>query len=148
MNIFLTGATGYVGSGIAQALQHAGRTVIALARSGDTAQRLYTQDMQSLRGDLTDLASIARGALLNIVGESAVQFKAIAQAAGYAAGVQLPVEVWSPGAARQQPGPLVDALLLDQNISGARARSTLGWMPHGPSILEDMQHGSYTSQRG
>ncbi len=296
MNIFLTGATGYVGSGITQALQHAGHTVVALARSENAAQRLRAQTIQPLRGDLTDLESIARGAreadavihaassnnadtprvdtqvvetiltslvnshkpfiytsgswvlgntpqgqvadeqtppappllvswrpalekrilsatergvhsivlrpglvygyaggipgmlvhfarqqgvartigsgennwalvhrddladayvraltsapagtLLNIVAESAVPFKTIAQAAGYAAGIQRPVEVWPLEVARQQLGPLVDALLLDQNISGARARAMLGWMPHASSILKDMQRGSYTS---
>ena len=41
--------------------------------------------------------------------------------------------------------PLVDALLLDQNASNAKARRELGWAPTGPSLLEEIAGGSYTS---
>jgi nucleoside-diphosphate-sugar epimerase len=37
-----------------------------------------------------------------------------------------------------------DALLLDQQAFGAKARSVLGWTPAGPSLLEELGHGSYT----
>jgi nucleoside-diphosphate-sugar epimerase len=36
-----------------------------------------------------------------------------------------------------------DALLLDQQAFGARARSVLGWSPVGPSLLDELEHGSY-----
>ena len=41
--------------------------------------------------------------------------------------------------------PLVDALLLDQIASNGRARRELGWTPSGPSLLDEIAGGSYTS---
>jgi nucleoside-diphosphate-sugar epimerase len=47
--------------------------------------------------------------------------------------------------ARGRFGPyLADALLLDQQATGAKARSVLGWTPTGPSLLGELEHGSYT----
>src|SRR3569833_1395877 len=40
-------------------------------------------------------------------------------------------------------GPLAGALLLDQQATGAKARTELGWAPPGPSLLEDLRAGSY-----
>jgi nucleoside-diphosphate-sugar epimerase len=40
-------------------------------------------------------------------------------------------------------GPLADAFDLDQQASGARARSELGWVPSGRTLTEDLQAGSY-----
>jgi nucleoside-diphosphate-sugar epimerase len=40
-------------------------------------------------------------------------------------------------------GPLAGALDLDQQASGVRARSQLGWVPTGPTLIEDLQTGSY-----
>lgn len=39
-------------------------------------------------------------------------------------------------------GPLAAAFELDQQASGERARS-LGWKPAGPTLVEDLQKGSY-----
>jgi nucleoside-diphosphate-sugar epimerase len=42
--------------------------------------------------------------------------------------------------------PLVDALLLDQVVSAAsRARTELGWLPTGPSLVEEIRNGAYAS---
>ena len=38
---------------------------------------------------------------------------------------------------------LADALLLDQQAFGAKARAVVGWSPAGPSLLEELEHGSY-----
>ena len=59
MNIFLTGATGYVGNGIAQALKRADHEVVGLTRSGAGVARLQAQGIRPLQGDLTDLGLIA-----------------------------------------------------------------------------------------
>jgi len=42
-------------------------------------------------------------------------------------------------------GALAGALVLDQQASGAKARSELGWAPTGPSLLADLRSGSYVS---
>lgn len=294
MKIFVTGATGYVGNGIAQTLKHAGHTVIGLVRSETGATRLQTQGIQPFLGDLTDAERMAQGAreadavihaassnnrdaasidtlavttildalegshkpfiytsgswvlgtlalgvvgdeqtspnpplivawrpalerrilssaeqgmhsivlrlglvyghgggipgmlvhlaqqegvsrtigngenawplihrddlaeaylraltlapagtLLNIVGEPAVPFRDIAEAVATACDLSRPIEVWNSESARRTLGPLVDALLLHQPISGARARALLDWTPQAPSIHEEMMHGSY-----
>src|SRR5215831_14814844 len=61
MHVFLTGATGYVGSAIAAALQRDGHTVTGLAHTDEGAQTLKQRDIGVLRGDLYDGAALARG---------------------------------------------------------------------------------------
>jgi nucleoside-diphosphate-sugar epimerase len=52
MRVFLTGATGYIGSVVAEKLQAAGHTVIGLARSSATAARLEERQIIPFIGDL------------------------------------------------------------------------------------------------
>jgi len=54
MRIFLTGATGYVGSAVCDALVRAGHEVTALVRNPAKARRLSTQGVQLLAADLGD----------------------------------------------------------------------------------------------
>lgn len=84
--------------------------------------------------------------VLNIVSEPAVSFRAVAQAIAAGCGLDRPIEVWQEPAARQVLGLLVDALLLNQQISGARAHAILKWTPQAPSILEELEYGSYRLQ--
>src|SRR5579872_283438 len=53
MIIFLTGATGYIGSAVAGALQKAGHSVIGLARSDEAAGPLHLSSVAAHRGDLS-----------------------------------------------------------------------------------------------
>ena len=64
MNVFLTGATGYVGSAVADALRAVGHEVIGLARSDRAAAQLAERGIRAHRGDLLDFdaATIAQGA--------------------------------------------------------------------------------------
>lgn len=62
MKILLTGATGYIGGGVAAALQRAGHEVIGLARSDEAAERLKTRGIGTLRGDLTDTKTLSHAA--------------------------------------------------------------------------------------
>ncbi|MCU1481615.1 MAG: NAD-dependent epimerase/dehydratase family protein [Subtercola sp.] len=39
--------------------------------------------------------------------------------------------------------PFGDALLLDQQATGAAARADLGWAPAGPSLVDELRSGSY-----
>jgi nucleoside-diphosphate-sugar epimerase len=54
MNIFLTGATGYIGSAVAEQLRAAGHAVSGLARSQDAAAKLTANGVQPILGDLAD----------------------------------------------------------------------------------------------
>jgi nucleoside-diphosphate-sugar epimerase len=62
MQVFLTGATGYIGSAVADALSKSGYAVVGLARSDDQARLLAAKGLGAHRGDLRDSASLAEGA--------------------------------------------------------------------------------------
>jgi nucleoside-diphosphate-sugar epimerase len=55
MKIFLTGATGYIGSVVAEKLLEKGHQVVALARSESSAQKSEALGMEVVFGDLDDL---------------------------------------------------------------------------------------------
>jgi nucleoside-diphosphate-sugar epimerase len=62
MKIFLTGATGYIGSVIAEKLLQAGHQVVGLARSEASAQALEKQGVEPYRGDINDAQILTIGA--------------------------------------------------------------------------------------
>ena len=59
MKVFLTGATGYIGSAVADALRGAGHDVMGLARSADATARLIEMGVQPVGGDFADAAALA-----------------------------------------------------------------------------------------
>lgn len=62
MRVFMTGATGYVGMPVVQALRAAGHDVIGLARSDEAAATLEASGCAVVRGSLTDLDVLAEAA--------------------------------------------------------------------------------------
>jgi nucleoside-diphosphate-sugar epimerase len=62
MHVFVTGASGWIGSATAVALHAAGHRVTGLARTPAAAEKLRRQGIEPLTGDLDDLASLRRGA--------------------------------------------------------------------------------------
>ena len=63
MKIFVTGATGYIGSAVCEALAKAGHQIIGLARSEEAAKKLMEREIEPHRGELADRGSLRAAAL-------------------------------------------------------------------------------------
>lgn len=100
------------------------------------------------RADLAELyvralASAPAGSVLLAVQASSHRVLDLARAASVGQGAEGRVVAWPLEEARKELGAFADALALDQRASAARAERLLGWKPVGPSIVEELQQGSY-----
>jgi nucleoside-diphosphate-sugar epimerase len=62
MKIFVTGATGYIGTVVSEKLRDFGHHVLALARSDESARKVTAAGAQPVRGDLRDTPVVLRAA--------------------------------------------------------------------------------------
>lgn len=64
MKVFVTGATGFVGTAVVQELLKAGHTVLGLARSEESAKKLIDAGAEVHHGDLNNFESLKSGAAI------------------------------------------------------------------------------------
>ena len=83
------------------------------------------------------------GTVLNATSGQSVRVGEVAEAASRAGGAEGRTESWPIAEARKALGPYADALTLDQQVSSEKAVELLGWKPESPSMLEDLERGSY-----
>src|SRR5262245_16158191 len=62
MRVFVTGASGWIGSATVDELLSAGHDVLGLARTSTSAAALEAKAVTVLRGDLDDLNAVRKGA--------------------------------------------------------------------------------------
>jgi nucleoside-diphosphate-sugar epimerase len=62
MRVFLTGASGFIGSAVIEELKAAGHEVLGLARNDANAAKLATEGVAVHRGDLSEPQTLAAGA--------------------------------------------------------------------------------------
>ena len=119
MKVFVTGATGFVGSATVQELLTAGHQVVGLVRSDEGAASLAAKGVEVLRGSLDDLDSLRRGAesadgvihtafihdFVDMVAAAATDRLAVETMCGALAGSNRPF-VMASGAAGLAPGRL------------------------------------------
>jgi nucleoside-diphosphate-sugar epimerase len=67
----------------------------------------------------------------------------VAEAASIGAGAKGKTQSWPLEEARKTLWAFADALVLDQQVSGEKARKELGWSPRAGSVLDDLKTGSY-----
>jgi nucleoside-diphosphate-sugar epimerase len=105
---------------------------------------VHVEDLADLY--LRALGNAPAGTLLHGSNGPSFKVREIALAASEAAGVPGQIISQPLEEARKTLGLFADALALDQQVSGDRARQLLGWHPSRPSILKELSHGSYAAK--
>ncbi|MDP4147510.1 MAG: NAD-dependent epimerase/dehydratase family protein [Bacillota bacterium] len=124
MRIFVTGATGFIGSAVVRELIRAGYEVLGLARSDEAAESLS-----------------AAGSKLHGVAEEGVLFRDIAEAIGRR--LNLPVAALSSEEAYNHFGWFAPFACMDSPASSNFTRDLLGWTPVQPGLVSEIDSEVY-----
>ncbi len=125
--------------------------LVQSAREKGTARFVGTGENRWPQVHVDDLANLyvralehaPAGTILNATSGPSVRVSEVAEAASRAGGAEGRTESWPIEEARKSLGPYADALILDQQVSSEKAVELLGWKPESPSMLEDLERGSY-----
>lgn len=128
------------GGGSAGEMVQAGRRkgVVRFVGTGENRWSLiHVEDLADLY--VKALEKAPAGTLLMVASGESMRVREIAEAASHAAGLGGRVESWPIEQARERLGPYADALVLDQQVSAAKAMRLLDWTPKAPSLLEELK---------
>ncbi|WP_017298809.1 SDR family oxidoreductase [Nodosilinea nodulosa] len=134
------------GGGLVAMLVESGHQhgVVQFIGSGDNRWTLVHVD-DLARCYVAALERASAGSLFIAADRQVVTLREIAEAASYAANIPGRIQAWPLDEARLAMGPFADALALDQQVSGEKARTALSWQPQAVSLLNDLREGSYVS---
>lgn len=163
MRVFVTGATGFIGSAIVQELLNTGHQVLGLARSDAAAKSVAAAGAEPHRGALEDLDSLRRGAsksdgvihtafihdFLNYAAAAETEKRALEALGGALAGSGRPLVVTS-GTMLLAPGRLATEEAAAETRLPRMSESALEFASRGvrvvvvrlpPSVHGDGDHG-------
>jgi nucleoside-diphosphate-sugar epimerase len=83
------------------------------------------------------------GSLYHAAHGPSYRVREVAEAASIGAGAKGKVQATPLDEARKTMHAFADALVLDQQVSGEKAKKELGWSPRAGSVLDDLKTGSY-----
>jgi nucleoside-diphosphate-sugar epimerase len=165
MRVFITGATGYIGSAVTKELTAHGHEVVGIARSDTAKQRLAELGASAFDGSLEDLGSLSRGAQsadavihlafihnfadfaagakYQAVGDFALPYRDVADAIGKI--LNVPAAGVPADKALEHFGFLGAIVGADSPASSVVTQAALGWKPTHPALLEDIATGYATA---
>ncbi|MGH9661132.1 MAG: NAD-dependent epimerase/dehydratase family protein [Bryobacteraceae bacterium] len=106
---------------------------------------VHIDDVSELYKRLVD--KTPAGELYIAAAGPAIRVLDLAEAVSRAAGAEGRVDTHPLEEAREEMGGMADALALDQKIGSTKAFRQLGWIPRGPSLMEELRSGSYTARK-
>jgi nucleoside-diphosphate-sugar epimerase len=128
------------------------RMIVQSAR--DTGAAQYVGDGQNRWPfvDVDDLAQLyvlalekaPAGSLYNASHGPSYRVREVAEAASIGGGAKGKTHATPLEEARKTMGAFADALVIDQQVSGEKAKKELKWSPRAGSVLDDLKNGSYT----
>ena len=147
MRIFVTGASGWIGSAVVPELVGAGHQVLGLARSAGSAQAIFDMGADVLRGDINDTGVLRAGAL----DSDGVIHLAYEHALGQAGGAHadaIAIETFATALAGSDRPMVVSGATLTKPGRPATERDEL--VPTGPiaARIVNMQNALTAAERG
>ncbi len=129
------GSGGGVPTMFAQSARERGAASI-VGDGGNSWATIHREDLGELFAVLVDRGRPGR--IYNATSEHAFLVRSMAEAASRGAGAGGATTIVDP----RLLGEFGQCLALDQMITSQRAQN-LGWMPTGPTIIDELEHGSY-----
>jgi nucleoside-diphosphate-sugar epimerase len=128
------------GGGIASMFAQSARERGAATLLGDGANRWAMVNIGDLGRFVARAVESGRpGRAYNCVNDDHYTMREIAEAASRGAGAGGEVKILPP----ELMGQFGDCLTIDQVVDAARGKNDLGWTAEGPSVISELEYGSY-----